>query len=218
MKGRLLDLGLKDYGEVLKLQRELVENRRESGIHDTLILVEHPDVITLGRRGTMANVLSDKMPVYWIERGGDATYHGLGQLVGYPIVSLQEAKIDIISFVRKIEDLLIKTAADFGINSSRVEKNPGIWVGQKKLASIGIAVQHWITFHGFALNVNTDLKQFYTIKPCGMEPSTMTSMQRILGKEISLEKVKDSIAKNFSEVFQIELSEESIAATQSLTT
>ena len=217
MKRRLLDLGFRDYGEVLKLQRELVEKRRASEIHDTLILVEHPDVITLGRRGTMENVLSDKLPIYWIERGGDATYHGPGQLVGYPIVGLQEAKIDVVSFVRKIEDILMKTVADFGINSSRVEKKPGIWVEQKKLASIGIAVQHWVTFHGFALNVNTDLKKFYTIKPCGMEPSMMTSMQRILGKEVSLETVKNSIAKNFAEVFQIEISEGFFVAAQSLT-
>ncbi len=214
MKVSLLDLGFRDYGEVLKLQRELVEKRRTSKIRDTLILVEHPDVVTLGRRGTMENVLSDQLPVYWIERGGDATYHGPGQLVGYPIVSLEDSKTSVVSFVRKIEEVLIRTVADFGIVASRVENKPGIWVGEKKLASIGIAIQHWITFHGFALNVNSDLKKFYSIKPCGMEPSTMTSMQRIIGKEMPFEKVKESIIKNFSGVFQIELAEESFAVVQ----
>lgn len=214
MKGSLLDIGFRDYGEVLKLQRELVKKRRTSEIHDTLILVEHPDVITLGRRGTMENVLSDQLPVYYIERGGDATYHGPGQLVGYPIASLEDSKTSVVSFVRKIEEVLIRTVADFGIVASKVEKKPGIWVGEKKLASIGIAIQHWITFHGFALNVNTDLQKFYSIKPCGMEPSTMASMQRIVGKEMPFEKVKESIIKNFSDVFQIELTEESIAVVQ----
>ena len=214
MNGSLLDLGFRDYGEVLKLQRELVEKRRASETNDTLILVEHPDVITLGRRGTMENVLSDQLPVYWIERGGDATYHGPGQLVGYPIVSLEDSKTSVVSFVRKIEEVLIRTVADFGIVASKVEKKPGIWVGEKKLASIGIAIQHWITFHGFALNVNTDLQKFYSIKPCGMEPSAMTSMQRIVGKEMPFEKVKESIIKNFSDVFQIELAEESFAVVQ----
>jgi len=138
----LLDLGLRDYGEVLKIQHNLVEQRKESKIPDTLILVEHPDVITLGRRGTMENVLSKKFPVYSIERGGDATYHGQGQLVGYPIIRLQEAMIDVVTLVRKIEEVLIKTASDFGITAGRSEKKPGLWVDGKKLASIGIAVQH----------------------------------------------------------------------------
>ena len=210
MKGHLLDLGFSDYGEVLNLQRKLVEQRRESQIPDTLMLVEHPNVITLGRRGTMDNVLSQEFPIYWIERGGDATYHGPGQLVGYPIVSLEEAKIDVVSFVRKIEEVLIRTAKDFGIHASRMEKKPGIWANEKKLSSIGIAVQHWITFHGFALNVNTDLAKFHAIKPCGMEASTMTSMEEILGKEVPMESVRKSVAGNFSTVFQIEFVKEPV--------
>lgn len=205
MRISLLDLGLRDYGEVLKIQHNLVEQRKESKIPDTLILVEHPDVITLGRRGTMENVLSKKFPVYSIERGGDATYHGQGQLVGYPIISLQEAMIDVVTLVRKIEEVLIKTASDFGITAGRSEKKPGLWVDGKKLASIGIAVQHWVSFHGFALNVNTDLKKFYTIKPCGMEPSTMTSMQKLLGKEVSFDDAKKSIMENFKGVFNAEI-------------
>ena len=188
-----------------------MEERRASKILDTLILVEHPDVITLGRRGTMENVLSKDFPVYFIERGGDATYHGPGQLVGYPIISLEEAKIDVVTLVRNIEEVLIKTASDFGIKAERVEKKPGIWVDGKKLASIGIAVQHWISFHGFALNLNTDLKKFYAIKPCGMEPSTMTSMQKILGKKVSFDNVKKNTIKNFKDVFDAEIAEEPIA-------
>lgn len=214
MKGNLLDLGFSDYGEVLKLQRRLVERRRESQIPDTLILVEHPDVITLGRRGTMENVLSQEFPIYWIERGGDATYHGPGQLVGYPIISLEEAKIDVVSFVRKVEELLIRTATDFGITAVRMEKKPGIWASEKKLAAIGIAVQHWITFHGFALNVSTDLAKFHTIKPCGMEASTMTSLEKVLGKKVSMESAKNSVIRNFSELFQIEFVKEPIAMTR----
>jgi len=210
LKISLLDLGLRDYGEVLKIQHKFVEERRESKILDTLILVEHPDVVTLGRRGTMENVLSKEFPVYFIERGGDATYHGPGQLVGYPIISLEDARIDVVTLVRNIEEVLIRTASDSRITAGRAEKKPGIWVDGKKLASIGIAVQHWISFHGFALNVNTDLKKFYAIKPCGMEPSTMTSMQRILGKKVSLDNVKKTIIKNFKGVFDAEIVEEPI--------
>ena len=205
MKISLLDLGLRDYGEVLKIQHKFVEERRTSKILDTLIVVEHPDVITLGRRGTMENVLSKEFPVYFIERGGDATYHGPGQLVGYPIISLQEAKIGVVTLVRNIEEVLIRTASDFGITAGRVEKKPGIWVDGKKLASIGIAVQHWISFHGFAINVKTDLKKFYTIKPCGMEPSTMTSIQTILGRKVSFDNVKKNTIKNFKDVFDAEI-------------
>ena len=211
MKISLLDLGLRDYGEVLKIQHKLVEQRKASKVPDTLVLVEHPDVITLGRRGTMENVLAKKFPVYFIERGGDATYHGPGQLVGYPIISLEQAKIDVVTLVRKIEEVLIKTALDFGITAGRIEKKPGIWVDGRKLASIGIAIQHWVSFHGFALNGNTDLKKFYAIKPCGMEPSTMTSMQKILGRKVSFDGTKKSILRNFRNVFDAEIVEEPIA-------
>ena len=198
---------MRDYGEVLKLQRSLVEQRKESKVSDTLILVEHPDVITLGRKGTMENVISKEFPVYFIERGGDATYHGQGQLVGYPIISLEETKMDVVTLVRRVEEVLIRTASDFTIKAARAEKKPGVWVDSKKLASIGIAVQHWVSLHGFALNVNTDLNKFYTIKPCGMEPSTMTSMQKILGKKVSFDAVKKSIVENFKDVFDAEIEE-----------
>ena len=199
-----MDLGLREYGEVLKIQREFVEERRTSKILDTLILVEHPDVITLGRRGSVENMVKE-FPVYFIERGGDATYHGPGQLVGYPIIRLEEARIDVVTLVRNIEEVLIRTASDFGITAGRVGKKPGTWVDGKKLASIGFAVQHWISFHGFALNVNTDLEKFYTIRPCGMEPSTMTSMQKILGKKVSFDDVKKDVIRNFKDVFDAEI-------------
>ncbi|MBM3897730.1 MAG: lipoyl(octanoyl) transferase LipB [Thaumarchaeota archaeon] len=215
LKISLLDLGFRDYGEVLKIQRSLVEQRKESKVSDTLILVEHPDVITLGRRGTMENVISKEFPIYLVERGGDATYHGQGQLVGYPIISLEKAKIDVVTLVRKLEEVLIRTSSGFGIKATRAEKKPGVWVKSKKLASIGIAVQHWVSFHGFALNINTDLNKFYTIKPCGMESSTMTSMQKILGKKVSFDDVKKSVVENFKFVFEAEI-EESITLTSQL--
>jgi lipoate-protein ligase B len=196
MTGILLDLGTMEYGESLELQRELARQRAEGAIPDTLVLVEHPHVITLGRKTSPANFKPQNVPVFQVERGGDATYHGPGQLVGYPIVLL--ADHDVRRHVRTIEEALLSVAKRYGIEGERREGHPGVWVGEKKLASIGVAVTSWVTYHGFALNVNTDMSYFDLIRPCGLDPATMTSMERLVGRRLPFEEVKAMVAREYS--------------------
>ncbi len=203
MTGYLLDFGRMEYGEALMLQKELVQRRAKGDIPDSLVLVEHDHVITLGRKTTPANFKHQSIPVFQIERGGDATYHGPGQLVGYPIIRLEDH--DVRRHVRTMEEAIIRTVRAFGVEGERVEGHPGIWVSGKKLASIGVAVTEWVTYHGFALNVNTDLSYFELIRPCGLDPSTMTSMQRLTGKALPFEEVKGRFAREYSSVTGIHL-------------
>lgn len=198
MTGYLLDLGTMEYGEALEIQRDLASRRAKGEIPDSLVLVEHPSVITLGRKTTPANFKPQDIPVFQVERGGDATYHGPGQLVGYPIVLLSDH--DVRKHVRRIEETVVRAVGGYGIRGERLEGHPGIWVDGKKLASIGVAVTDWVTYHGFALNVNTDLSFFELIRPCGLDPSTMTSMQRLKGQAITFDEVKGRIAREWSAV------------------
>ncbi len=194
----VLDLGRRPYGEVWDLQRRMVEERLESKAPDTLLLVEHDHVITLGRKTTPENFKPQGIPVFQVERGGDATYHGPGQLVGYPIIRLSSPNVQ--AFVRNLEEVLIRATARFGIESGRVERHPGVWVGHRKLASIGVAVTNWVTFHGFALNVNTEMSYFHLIRPCGLDPETMTSMEVLLGRRVEMKAVKRAVVEEFSDV------------------
>ncbi len=203
MNGYLVDLGRMEYGEALALQKELAGKRARGEIPDTLVLVEHDHVITLGRKTTPANFKPQDIPVFQVERGGDATYHGPGQLVGYPIIHL--ADHDVRRHVRNMEEAIIRTARAFGVDGARIEGHPGIWVRGRKLASIGVAVTDWVTYHGFALNVNTDLSYFELIRPCGLDPTTMTSMQKITGKGIPFDDTKSRFAKEFSSVTGLSL-------------
>jgi lipoate-protein ligase B len=198
MDGYLLDLGRMEYGQALGLQKELAGKRAKGEIPDSLILVEHEHVITLGRKTTPANFKPQNIPVFQVERGGDATYHGTGQLVGYPIILL--ADHDVRRHVRNIEEALLRAVRTFGVDGERIDGHPGIWVGGKKLASIGVAVTDWVTYHGFALNVNTDMEYFELIRPCGLDPATMTSMQKIKGETIPLTDVKAHVAREYSGV------------------
>ena len=202
----LLDLGLKEYGEVLELQRKLVDLRARKLIPDTLIIVEHPHVFTVGKAvaGETPNQV-DGVPVFRIERGGQWTYHGLGQLVGYPILDLNARARDIHGFLRGIEQALILTIGDFGIIGGRGEQT-GVWVGRKKIASIGAAIRNWISFHGFALNINTDLNYFHKISPCGFHGSTMTSMKAELGHDVNFGEVKQRLLDGFEKTFDVHLS------------
>lgn len=214
-KTLLVDLQIRDYKETLELQHRLVELRARGLVPDTLLLVEHPHVITMGKSAKPENILSNVFPVYEIERGGDVTYHGYGQIVGYPILDLNSRDKDIKNYLRKLERLLIETLAQFGIAAQRIEGRVGVWVGQKKIASIGVAVRGWITFHGFALNVSTDLSCFETINPCGYDSSVMTSMTEQLGKELSISEVKGPLTRIFESIFETELeitSEETLTA------
>jgi lipoate-protein ligase B len=203
MKVALLDLGRRQYSEVWEAQRSLMEARSRDEALDTLILVEHEHVITLGRKTSPENLGPQEIPVFKVERGGDATYHGPGQLVGYPIIRLEDH--DVRKFVRSLEEVLIMTAKSFSITAGRVEGHPGVWVDGKKLASIGVAVTNWVTYHGFALNVNTQMAYFQLIRPCGLDPDTMTSMQVLLGRSPSMEAVKLEVEGNFAQVFGAEL-------------
>jgi lipoate-protein ligase B len=191
----LLDRGRESYPNTWELQKRLVKERAV----DSLIIVEHDHVITLGRKTTPENFKPQDIPVFQVERGGDATYHGPGQLVGYPIVRLSTPNVQ--RFVRDLEEVLIQATRGFGVESVRVEGHPGVWVGGRKVASIGVAVTNWVTFHGFALNVNTDLSYFSLIKPCGLDPEKITSMKQVLGRQVRFEDVKRAVVANFTEVF-----------------
>ena len=204
MSGYLLDFGRMEYGEALNHQRELASKRAKGEIPDTLILVDHEHVITLGRKTSPPNFKPQQVPVFQVERGGDATYHGPGQLVGYPIVLLSDH--DVRRHVRNIEETIIRSVRAFGIEGERVEGHPGIWVKGRKLASIGVAVTDWVTYHGFALNVNTDLAFFDLIRPCGLDPSTMTSMQKLSGRAMPFDDVKGRVAREYSAVTGLPLS------------
>jgi lipoyl(octanoyl) transferase len=196
MTGLVLDLGRMEYGGALELQKRLAGQRARREIPDVLILLEHNHVITLGRKTTPENFRPQDVPVFEVERGGDATYHGPGQLVGYPILLLEDH--DVRRHVRSIEEALMMAVRSFGIEGERLDGHPGVWVGGKKLASVGVAVTNWVTYHGFALNVNTELSYFSRIKPCGLGPDMMTSMERLRGEKVPFGEVKEAVGKGFS--------------------
>lgn len=203
-KGNLLDLGLRDYAEVWNLQRKLIELRVRKQVPDTLILVEHPHVFTVGKAVPGEPPASiEGVPVFRIERGGQWTYHGPGQVVGYPILDLEARQRDIHTFLRNIEETLILALARFGIIGER-QQQTGVWVGSKKIASIGAAIRNWVSFHGFALNVNVDLTYFQKISPCGFPGSTMTSMKTLVGHQIDIATVKNEVLRNFEETFDLQ--------------
>jgi lipoyl(octanoyl) transferase len=202
-------LGPVSYAEALELQRTLVDERRANRIPDTLLLLEHPHVITLGvrRGGGLAHLVvppevltARGVEIHEAGRGGDITYHGPGQIVGYPILDLRPDRCDVHRYVRDLEEVLIRAAADFGISAERVMGLTGVWVGGEKLAAIGVRISRWITSHGFALNVATDLDYFNLIVPCGIPDKGVTSFAR-LGIQVDQRTVEHRIAERFSEVF-----------------
>ncbi len=206
-------LGRVDYAAALDLQKRLVEQRRAGEVGDVLLLVEHPSVLTLGVRGdggrshilASDNELAERqIDVFETGRGGDITYHGPGQIVGYPIINLDPDRRDVHKYVRDIEDVLIRVAADYGIQTGRVTGLTGVWAGDEKLAAIGVRIQRWITSHGFALNHTTDLSHFDLIVPCGISGKGVTSLAR-LGCSASRAEVEDRIAAHFAAVFDREL-------------
>ncbi len=205
---QILDLGLEPYGVTLSRQEELVGRRLRGEAPDTLILAEHPPVVTLGRAKTRVNMrlspaeLAERGIEYFeITRGGDVTYHAPGQLVGYPIFDLRRHGRDVLRFCREVEAALIATLADFGLAAQGVAGEAGVWVGDRKIASLGISVRRWITFHGFALNVTTDLTGFQVIRPCGKDPGVMTSMAALLSRPIPMTEVRRDVGQRFAEQF-----------------
>jgi len=205
MSVSLLDLGTRPYPEVWELQKTLVEARSRGEVPDTLILVEHEHVITLGRKTSPENFKPLDVPVFSVERGGDATYHGPGQLVGYPIIKMKVP--DVRNFVRSLEEVLIIAARASSVEAGRKDHHTGVWVGEKKLASIRVAVTNWVTYHGFSLNVNTEMSYFRLIRPCGLDPETMTSMEALTGRRLEMESVKRDVVRSFSSVFEVEVAE-----------
>jgi lipoate-protein ligase B len=204
MKGYLLNFDFLEYKKAHELQHYLVEKRLKNEIPETLILLQHEHVFTIGKRGSEANIFEKVATVYYIERGGDVTYHGPGQLVGYLIFDLKYLNLDVKEFVKKIEKSIAYALSKYNLTCSEENKLPGVWIKGKKIASIGIALKNFVTFHGFALNVNTDLKYFFKIKPCGLSPDLMTSMERELGYKVDIEKVKTDVIEGISKTFGIE--------------
>jgi lipoyl(octanoyl) transferase len=203
-------LGLTEYGPALELQRQLVEDRRADRIPDTLLLLQHPPVITLGvkARGERRHVLATPqalqaagVTVYETGRGGDVTYHGPGQLVGYPILDLRPDRCDVHRYVRDIEEALIQATRTFGVEAERVSGLTGVWVGGSKLAAIGVRISRWVTSHGFAYNVATDLDRFKLIVPCGIGDRGVTSLSALAGDDIRMSQVEDQVAAAFATVF-----------------
>ena len=203
-------LGRVPYADALALQQQLVEARRQGRIGDVLLLVEHPHVLTLGVRGdggrahilAAPDVLASRgVDVHETGRGGDITYHGPGQIVGYPILDLKPDRCDVHRYVRDLEDVLIRVAADYGLTGERVAGLTGVWIGGEKVAAIGVRIARWITSHGFALNVTTDLDYFNLIVPCGIADRGVTSLSKLTGRTVERREVEDRVIQRFSEVF-----------------
>jgi lipoyl(octanoyl) transferase len=207
-------LGTMGYPEALAMQRALVEERRAERVPDLLILLQHPPVITLGVKGDggRANVVAttDRLTELGIAveetgRGGDVTYHGPGQIVGYPIVDLRPDRQDVHRYVRDLEDVMIRTCADYGLEAGRIAGLTGTWIGAEKIGAIGVRISRWITSHGFAFNVSTRLDHFQLIVPCGISDRGVTSLEKATGRTIRIEDVEDQVIQHFTAVFDRDL-------------
>jgi lipoate-protein ligase B len=213
----VVELGLIGYAEACALQRALVAARKSDAVPDVLLLCEHPHVITLGRNGKREHLLASEhllqqMGVEFREtdRGGDITYHGPGQIVGYPIVKLSEIRRDVGWYVRQLEEAMIRTTAEFGLTAGRLEGKTGIWVkkagaDEEKLGAIGVHLSRWVTSHGFAYNVSTDLRYFDLIVPCGINGKRATSLEKLLGRAVQREDVAARMAGHFGDIFGLEM-------------
>jgi len=218
----LIQLGTIDYARGLSLQQRLIALRKEEKIGDVLLLLEHSPVITLGRNAKAANIVASPevlahrgVELFECDRGGDVTFHGPGQIVGYPIFDLRghaspdgkRKTLGVIEFVRRLEEVLIRTCADFAIPTKRIPGLTGVWTepSESKLAAIGVHISRFVTSHGVALNVNTDLSYFNLIVPCGITTKPVTSMQQELGRPLDLNAVAESISRNFGTVFQSQI-------------
>lgn len=217
---RIIDLGLIGYAEACALQKRVVAARKAGAIEDVLLLCEHPPVITLGRSGKRENLLASEdvlrqkgVVFHATDRGGDVTYHGPGQIVGYPILNLGAIRRDVVWYVRMLEEAMIRATAEFGISAERVAGKTGIWVRagstEDKLAAIGVHISRWVTSHGFAYNVSTDLRNFDLIVPCGIADRKATSLEKLLGRQVEEKEVASRIASHLGEVLGLEMKETS---------
>jgi lipoyl(octanoyl) transferase len=223
----LVDVGLIGYAQAWELQKRLVAARKNGAIEDVVLLCEHPHVITLGRNGKREHLLASEQVLrqkgvefHSSDRGGDITYHGPGQLVGYPILNLGAIRKDVVWYVRMLEEVMIRAAAEFGITAERVMGKTGIWVRrasesnapgvtEEKLGAIGVHISRWVTSHGFAYNVSTDLRYFDLIVPCGIAGRKATSLEKIMGRAVTRKEVVQPVVQNFGEVFGLEMRETS---------
>jgi len=216
----MVDLGLMGYAEAWALQKRIVTARKAGAIDDVLLLCEHPHVVTQGRNGKRENLLVSEnvlrqkgVELHATDRGGDITYHGPGQLVGYPILNLAAIRRDVVWYVRMLEEAMIRATAEFGIAAARVPGKTGIWVqsgtSEEKLAAIGVHLSRWVTSHGFAYNVTTDLRYFDLIVPCGIADRKPTSLEKLLGGSVKREEVVPRIVRYFGDVFGLEMHEAS---------
>ena len=207
----VLNWGLTPYEQGWEFQHSFVKARRQKQLNeDALVLLEHPPVITVGRGGVDSHILADhatlktrECEVHHVDRGGDVTFHGVGQLVGYPLLDLRQHGQDVHIYVEKLEEVVIRTLADFGIIAKRDEEYTGVWVGQEKICAIGIGMKSWLSYHGFALNVNVDVSYFELITPCGIKGRGVTSMQQILGASLTMQQVRAKLITHFMSVFKI---------------
>ncbi len=212
MKLLVVILGKMDYKEALSIQEQLVKLRQQGVIEDTMLLLEHPPVLTMGVRSNRSNIIAPEevlkaygVSLYQVNRGGDVTYHGPGQIVGYPILDLNKHGRDIPDFFRKVEETFIQLLQEeYGITAGRNSQYPGVWVGDEKITAIGCAVKRWVTMHGFAFNVNTQLEHFQWINPCGITDKGVTSLQKILGYPQDLDKVNGQVVKYFCNIFNLQ--------------
>lgn len=206
------DLGTIDYARAFALQRELVGRRQRGEIPDVFLLLEHPHVITMGRNGKRDHLLAGEeqlrragIEFHETDRGGDVTYHGPGQLVGYPIVDLRQWRRDVAGYLRALEQALIEAAGEFGIVAGRESGMTGVWTGGAKIAAMGVHISRWVTSHGFALNVTTDLSYFQYIVPCGLAGKPVTSMERLLGAAPRRDEVVAAVVRRFGAAFEREM-------------
>jgi len=208
------------YADAWALQKRLVAARKANAIEDVLLLCEHPHVITLGRNGKREHLLASEhvlkqkgVELHPTDRGGDITYHGPGQIVGYPILNLGAIRRDVVWYVRMLEEAMIRATAEFGVSAGRLEGKTGIWVRtattEEKLAAIGVHISRWVTSHGFAYNVSTDLRLFELIVPCGIADRKATSLEKILGRSIERKEVAPQLVKHFGDVFGLEMKQAS---------
>jgi len=208
-RGYIIDLGLLDYQRAWDLQHQLWTRRVEEELPDVLLFLEHPHVITLGRRGNRSHLIASqevlermKIPLFHVERGGDVTYHGPGQIVVYPIFNLKEYGYRVIRYVGQLEEVILSALKDFGIEGVSDPMNRGVWVNGEKIASVGVAIKRWVSFHGISLNYETDLKYFELINACGLKGKKMTSIEKILGTKISRKHLVERISFHFGEIFE----------------
>jgi lipoate-protein ligase B len=204
-------LGLVEYNTGCKLQEIIQQQRLQNSVPDVLILLEHPPVYTIGRHSAeseitipRATMLIEEISLFETDRSGDITYHGPGQIVGYPILNLKKLNISVNEYLRKLEEIVMNLLHDFNIAGHRNEGYSGVWVGDKKICSLGIHVSHHITTHGFALNVNNDLRYFEYIRPCGLPGKDITSISRLLGHHVQMETIVDKLQKHFMSIFGLE--------------